>query len=338
MFTKPSERTLRISAASFLALLMVSAAYLLSGPNFLTSRSVSAETTDALLKAYASKDTDGDGLPDWEEALYGTDPNKAISNSFGIPDGQAAQEGKLTPNALATQLPSADQGTTTLTDADFGGTPAPAAGSITEQFSREFFQQFVAASNGQPMDAATQTALVQKLMSEFTQKSAAALSSQYTLVSIHTDPSVSVSAYAAQVEGVILANDVPSDANQPLDIMQSLMEKNDESARAKLKTLGDSYGSISQALLSVHVPPSLATQHLALIQGFDELHKATAMTAAYEKDPLGVMGAISMFQPSSQKIVGAFKSIATAILATGEPAAGAPGSMIVSIARSTETQ
>src|SRR3569833_2132398 len=111
---KISERTLRISTASGLALIMVSAAYLLSGPTFFTSHTANAESTDELLKAYANKDTAAAGLPDWQEALYGTDPNKAISNSFGIPDGEAAREGKLTPNTLATQLPDANQGTTTL--------------------------------------------------------------------------------------------------------------------------------------------------------------------------------------------------------------------------------
>lgn len=336
--SKLSERTLRISAASVLALVMVSAAYLLSGPNFLTSRAANAESTEALLQAYASKDTDGDGLPDWEEALYGTDPNKAVSNPFGIPDGQAAREGKLTPNALASQLPSADQGTTTapLTDADFGGTPAPAPGSITEQFSREFLQKYVQASNGQPMDQATQQQLVTNLLASFTQKAVASFNSSYSAVSIHTDSSVSVSAYSAQVESIILANDVSSGDNQPLTLMEALIEKNDASARTKLATLAGSYGKISQQLLAVHVPPSLASQHLALVQGFDELHKSTAASASFEKDPLGTMGAISVLQPASNLVVSAFKGIATVILSTGEPAAGLPGSMIVNIARSTE--
>jgi len=338
--TKPSERTLRITAASVLALVMVSAAYLLSGPNFLTNRTANAESSDQLLKAYASKDTDGDGLPDWEEALYGTDPNKAISNPFGIPDGEAAREGKLTPNALASQLPSGDQGTSTapLTDADFGGTPAPKPGSITDQFSKEFLQEYVQASNGQPMDQATQQQLVTSLLASFTQKAATSFSSTYSTISIHTDSSVSVSAYAAQVESVILSNDVPPGDNQPLTLMEALIEKNDASARAKLVALSGSYGKISQQLLALHVPPSLASQHLALVQGFDELHKATAASATFEQDPLGTMGAISVFQPASNMIVNAFKGIATVILSTGEPAAGTPGSMIVSIARSTETQ
>ena len=335
---KISERTLRISAATFIALLMVCAAYFLSGPSFLTDKTANAGTTDDLLKAYAAKDTDGDGLPDWQEALYGTDPNKADTDGDGINDGEAAREGKLTPNTLASQLPSDQQGTTTTQDLlnDVPGVD-PAPGSITEQFSQEFMQELMEASNGQPMTDDQQQALVSKLLGEYTQKAGALFKSSYSTVSLHTDPSVSVTAYAGSVEQVFLNNDVPADANQPLPLIQALIQNNDESARPKLKTLSDSYGAITTQLLALHVPPQLANEHLALIQGFDSLHKATSAFVSYEKDPLGVMGALSVYQPMSAQITDALKSIATAILATGEPQAGQPGAIIVNIARSTET-
>jgi hypothetical protein len=335
---KISERTLRISAASLLALLMVGASYLLSGPNFLSNRLANAESTDELLKAYASKDTDADGLPDWQETLYGTDPNKAVSTSFGIPDGQAVAEGKLNPNTLASQLPSAQEGTTTTEDllAEIPGVDA-APGSITEEFSHEFFQSYIKATGGQPLDADAQQQLVANLLSEFTQKARAKLVSNYTLVSVHTNTSISSDDYAQEVIDIMRAHDVTEDANQPVVLMDALIQKNDESARPKLQTLAASYAAISDDLRAAQVPPGLASQHLALIKGFDELHKATAIVADYEHDPLGVMGALAIFQPSSQDIMDAFKNIATVILSSGEPAPGTGAAVIVSIARSTET-
>jgi hypothetical protein len=50
------------------------------------------------------------------------------------------------------------------------------------------------------------------------------------------------------------------------------------------------------------------------------------------------MGALSAYQPSSNKVVDAFKSIAAVLIAQGEPASGTPGAVIVNIARSAETQ
>lgn len=336
-FMKISERTLRITAASVLALIMVSAAYLLSGPNFLTSRSANAESTEQLLQAYASKDTDGDGLPDWEEALYGTDPNKAISNSFGIPDGQAAREGKLTPNALASQLPSADQGTSTppLTDADFGGTPAPAAGSITEQFSREFFQEYVQASNGQPMDQATQQQLVTSLLGQFTQKAAASFASPYSNVNVHTSNIATLQTYSAGVEKAFIDNDIAGTNGDPLDLMAALIQSNDPAAKKKLLAIATAYQAIADDLKALSVPPSLSSNHVALVQSFETLSKATNTVAHYQDDPLGTMGAFSAFKTGTASMSQAITALATSVLANGEPQQTAPGYLIVQIARLT---
>src|SRR3989344_3578766 len=54
---------------------------------------VSAESTAELLKAYAAKDTDGDGLPDWQEALYGTDPTNPRSVQASMTDAEAVAKG-----------------------------------------------------------------------------------------------------------------------------------------------------------------------------------------------------------------------------------------------------
>lgn len=330
---KISERTLRITVASALALIMVSAAYLLSGPNFLTNRTANAESTEQLLKAYASKDTDGDGLPDWEEALYGTDPNKAISNSFGIPDGEAAREGKLTPNALASELPSADQGTTTLTDADFGGTPAPAPGSITEQFSREFLQEYVAASNGQPMDQATQDQLVQSLLGKFTQKAAATFASSYSAVSVHTSNIATAQSYSAGVEQAFMAHDIDGTEGSPLDLMATLIQNNDPAAKRKLLAIASAYQAMANDLKAQSVPPSLADNHVALVRSFESLARATNTIANYQSDPLGTMGAFAAFKTGTVSMSQAINNLATRILANGEPQQGQAGYLIVAIAR-----
>lgn len=332
---KISERTLRISAASFLALLMVGSAYLLSGPNFLTSRAANAESTEALLKAYSTKDTDGDGLPDWEEALYGTDPNKAISNPYGIPDGQAAQEGKLTPHSLATQLPSANQGTTTLTDADFGGVPSPAPGSITDQFSKEFLQEYMATSNGQPMDQAAQDALVQKLLGDIAAQSSQAFSSSYRPVDVHTNVETSALAYTSQLETALTSNDLPSDESDPVAVIDSLVEKNDNSARPKLLAISNAYSQMAQTMRSAKVPPSLSATQVSVVTSLDQLAATTKAISDYTNDPVGTLGALTTFNKSTKLFADSLSSLASVILQSGEPQAGEPGDLIVTLARTS---
>ncbi len=332
-----SPRTTRIIAASGLALSFIGVSYVISGPSiFSKTNSANAESTQALLAAYATKDTDGDGLPDWQEALYGTDPNKAISNSYGIPDGEAAQKGLLTPTALKDQLPT-DQATTTLTAEDLPG-PSAAPGSITDEFSKEFLQEYFQESNGQPMTADAQQTLMQNLLQNFSAKAAKSLVSSYTLVSVHTSTSVTTSSYAGQVESILMAHDVPAADSHPLPLMETLIEQNDESARPKLVAISSAYRSIATDLLGLSVPPALAAQHLALIQSFDSLAKSTSLVTKYEKDPLGTLGALSSFQDSSKSLADAINVLAMVILQGGEPAPGQPGSLLIAIARSAQTQ
>ena len=331
-----SERTLRISGASVLALTFIGIAYVLSGPNLLTNRTVSAESAEELLAAYAAKDTDGDTLPDWQEALYGTNPNTPDSDGDGMSDGEAFRQGLLTPSSLAAQLPENPTGEELLEEIP-GVDPAP--GSITEQFGQEFLQAYAAASNGAPLDEAGQQQLVSQLLAQFTQKASTQLTSRYTLVSVRTDPTLSAVIYAGSVEDVVFRTHAvaPGGEGDPLLLMQAFIEHNDKTAAPKLEALADSYAAIAAELLTVSAPPALADEHLALIRSFDELARATNRVVVYESDPLGVMGALSIYRPSSQAIVQAFEQIALAVLASGEPAADTPGALIVNTARSASS-
>ncbi len=329
-----STRNVRIGGASILAIVFVGFGYVLSGPSFLSSKVVSAASSDELLKAYALKDSDGDGLPDWQEAIYGTDPNKKDTDGDGMSDLDALTAGKLTPQTLSKELPKTS---TKLTSADLPGID-PAPGSITDEFSKELFQEYIAESKGQPMSAEAQQALVSKLMRSFSTRAGKLLESKYTLVSVHTGKNADVLTYAGTVERILRAHDVPAGNGEPLPLIEALVEKGDTTARPKLVLLADMYAAITKDLLATTVPPALASDHLLLIQSFDTLARSTRLVANYEKDPVGVLGALSLYQPYSKLAVTGFSNIAEVILASGDPESGTPGALIVKIARDAQTQ
>ncbi len=330
---KISERTLRISASSLLALLMVSASYLLSGPSFLTRSIANAGSTEELLKEYAEKDTDTDGLPDWQEALYNTDPNNPDSDGDGLTDGEAAKAGKLTPQTSASQLPTGDNGVALTPEQILAEIPGvdPAPGSITEQFGEEFLQKYMDASNGQPMDEATQDALTQRLLAEFSAKAAKQLGSTYALVSVRTNNAITTESYSASLENILTSNDVPD--LQPLDLMAARIVGNDSSAQQKLITVSNAYKDIAAQLRAMQVPARLAGNHVELVRSFDSLAKSTGIAADYEKDPLATMGALSIYTSSAATLSNSLTVLATTLLANGEPGEGQPGFIIVSLAR-----
>jgi hypothetical protein len=294
---------------------------------------VNAALTDDLLASYVVKDTDSDGLPDWQETLYGTDVNKADTDGDGISDGEAVKRGLLTPNALASQIPADPIGK----DEPLPGT-APTPGSMTDQFAKSFFQSYMEASGGQPMTADAQQTLITQLLTDFNARGARALASSYTTLSIRTNASASEDDYATAVVRAIQENSAPEGSDNPPVLMQALMEQKDESARTKLIAIGKADAAVAHELLTVPVPPALADEHLRMIRSLDTLSKATQLVANYDRDPVGAMSALALYAPTSQEFLKSIEDIATEMVRGGEPADGTSEALIVSLARALQAQ
>jgi len=323
-----SLRAISIFVALGVSTVFVLVAFFISGPGSL--REVSAEDTEELLKAYAAKDTDADGLPDWQEALYGTDPDDASSVQDGMNDGAAVAAGLVKPKFESEEIPEAVDSSTLP-----GSPPAPL--SLTEKFSRVFLESYMNASGGQPMAAADQQALVSFLLRDFSAKASEDLKSSYTLSSVRQSTSVSTDTYVASVEQVMLAYQSPDNAASPLALAQDYIEVGDESAKAKLDALARMYANKANALASVVAPVRFSAQHLQLLRSYDTLAKATNAVASYKEDPLLVLGALSLYQPAASEFMGALRVLSSAIMSEGEPVAGEPGAVILSIVRSSPT-
>lgn len=324
-----SPRNLRIAGASLIAVLMVAGGYALAGLRFPETKTVNAELTDELLASYVARDTDSDGLPDWQESLYGTDLNKADTDGDGISDGDAVRQGLLTPVSLSSQLP-AEEGPIDVNEIPVGD---PAPGSITDEFSKSFFEAYMRESGGQPMSAEAQDALVQRLLADYTARGNRVLSSTYTKVSVRSSVGMSAHEYYAAVESIIRRNDAPKDSTDPFALMEALMQGGDESARGKLTRLANSEAAMVKELAVMSVPTALVEEHLLMVRSLDTLAKSTRMIAQYEKDPIGTMSALSLYTPASRGFLDSMERMAVAILASGEPTAGTPEAFIVANGR-----
>lgn len=324
-----TPRTVRIAGALVIAVLLVGVSYVLSGPSFLSSQIVGAESTDELLTAYAAKDTDADGLPDWQESLYGTDPAKSDTDGDGIKDGEAAAQGLLSTQKLLT-----DTSQKPISVDDIPG-PLAKPGTLTDEFSKIFFERYMQNWNGEPLSDADQKALLTNLFGEFTARAQKLLNSNYTGVVVRKSADVTVLQYAGAVERVIQTNEVAEGAGSPIELANKFVEDNDRGALLKLKSLATAYRKISDGLIATQVPYELADTHLELIRAFDTLSRSTDVLSKYEEDPLAVLGALALLQPTSKAILASFAQISDEIRKSGTPAPGQPGSMILEFVRTS---
>lgn len=319
-----SPRTLSILAALFLSGSFIALGYYFSSP--LSPQFADASSTDELLKAYAEKDTDADGLPDWQESLYGTDPENKYSTGPGVLDADAVKNGTVKPRFASEDIPPKPVG-----DESFDR-EAPVPGSVTDEFAKAFFQDFI--ERGETgLDEGQNDALIASLMEDFQARVSAKLSSSYGPASVRISTTVSTTDYAARIEQALHAYEVPEDAGNPATLVDEYINKGDVRARSKLVALADAYAKTAVALATIDTPPALKEAHLSLTRSVELLAKATAAVADYEEDPLATVGALGMFIPAGEGVAGALRSISAAILLQGEPAPGAPGAYIVELAR-----
>lgn len=323
-------KVLRIGGALVIALLFMGTAYVLSGPSFLSARLVGAESTDELLKAYAQKDADNDGLPDWQEELYDTNPSNPDTDGDGVTDGQAATQGLLATQKILTS-PDAQ-------NASIESIPGttPLAGTMTEEFSRVFFESFMGTWNGQPLSQQEQDQLLTSLLARFSSEAEKKLSSSYTSSSVKGSIDVSVVSYAGEVERIIRANEVSEGGNEPVALAKAFIEDGDTSVKPKIAALARAYRGIADGLAATRVPLSLTDEHLMLMRSFDTLALATGAIANYDNDPLAVLGALKLLVPAASDSVTAFKGIAAEIVKSGTPSSGTPGVLILNIAASAQ--
>jgi hypothetical protein len=328
-----TKRTFSTPVALIIGALLIAGAYFI--PRLLATPRAEAGTTDDLLKAISTKDTDGDGLPDWEEALYGTNPNKSDTNGYGMTDSQAVAKGLIVPKAVTPAAPVAS-GSSTPADLKYvpGGAPAP--GSLTEQFAQNFFAQYLASHQGGKTlstdDMTTfVTTAIQQLQQSQSQQDAFVLSE----VKVSGSGAQAVHAYAVAAEAAFTANTVQLPKSELLYLSDAI-SKNDASAIGNIEKIAAAYTNTAKALAALTVPNELATRHLALANALAQMGIVTGEFAAVNRDPILTSVALASYTGDATAMRDAFVGMAAAIGSAGvvlKP--GDPGYGMVSITPET---
>lgn len=313
-----SIRTIRIIGASLAAVMLIGGAYLISGPNPFGNTAANAASTDELLKAYAAKDSDMDALPDWQEALYGTDPNNAHSVDVSLTDAQAVQKGLVKPKFSSAAVPGV--GSTTSSSIR-----AAAPDTLTDQFARSLFTQFVQQSNGTEPTPDEIAQFMQAAVADLTANHRIPDAYALTDVTISGTGAVSLRAYLTAAERVFAANSVPA-AQDPLGYLSDGMMNNDTTAFKKLSSISTAYAAIAKALIKVPVPKEAAYAHLELVNALMHMSEVAGDMAVLQTDPLRTTLGISLYPSTATGFARGFADLYKVLQAEGvQIGAGEPG-------------
>ncbi len=221
----------------------------------------------------AEKDANTNGIPDWEEALWGLDPaGDGVKNKSTI---DARRQALVADNTAANQ-PVAR---TSLDE--------------TQTFSRSVFAAISTLKESGTLNADS----IKNLANTVGQQIGVSkdIPPTHTLSEIKTVPATADSRekYFEAVEKVILAQeDVPLGDELPV-VEQAL---NDEDGRiyAKMTVFSKAYKELGSALFAITPPTDVATTHLAVVNGVLAMATVTSNLSQVIDNPL--VGAIGIGQ------------------------------------------
>ena len=268
-----------------------------------------ASTESALLKAIASKDSDGDGLSDWEEALYGTDPHMIDTSHLGMTDGEAVAHGLIVPLAIA-DVPTAS--TTATTFDKEGLPPAPAEDTLTAAFTKTFFALFLAAKQANGGGD-----LSESQMQDVSDRALQALSQIVTVPpDFKTEKDIKVSGtgpdalkdFAVRAEAVLLRRASNATKGEIL-YLQDVVQNNDATAIPYISSIASAYKASAVGLAVLTVPQELVGSDLALINAMMHTSEITADFARVNDDPLATVLALKQYPQAVLNLGNAFIEI-----------------------------
>ena len=228
----------------------------------------------SFLQAYedANRDSDNDGLKDWEEILWKTDPLKADTDGDGTPDNEEVREAAKIPEDAKTANEPALQ---TLTD------------RIAQRFAVEYLTT-QGATGGTP-DTFQKKSLSESLI-ESLAREALIFRDQFGPESVSADKNVSAKSYLNEL-GAFLDKNFAELKETEIGILDQALTSSDFEVLKKLDAYITAYKRAVEFLKKEKVSENYISLHLELMNILNNAAFAAGYMAITDKDPArGLMG------------------------------------------------
>ncbi len=328
----------RTLSATLFSIVLIAGVYLIAR-GVESPPTAQASTESALLQAIATKDSDGDGLTDWEEALYGTDPHIVDTLKLGTSDGDAVARGLIVPLAIA-DIPAV---ASSPASTDSNGLPAaPAEGTLTAAFTKTFFALFVAAKQ-----ASGGADLSEGEMQNISDEALASISTFMDVapdfksakdLTVSGSGAEALKDFATRAEWV-LSKRASNATKSELLYLKDVLENNGATAVSYISSIAKAYRESAIGLAVLSVPQELATDHLSLVNAMMRMSQISADFAKVNDDPLSTILALKQYPDAILALGNAFIRIGTVYRTVGiSLPSGTPGAAFVNLIQNVADQ
>lgn len=285
-----------VSVAILIVVIGVSLAYKYrTTPESISGNVSIISTEENLPKTFAEDDKDSDGLMDWEEILWRTDPNNPDTDGDGTSDGE---------EVLLSRNPTLAGPDDSLSSFRFPKTETSNTepSTATESFARILFSQLI-----QSEDNLSAEQLSQQLLYDVDSLPPRANYTVSNLKVVYDNTNTAAHAYGNAI-GAILVQNAPGTENEVV-ILERFVTGQKTVDRVDLEKIVISYNANRSALLKANVPSNIAQAHLDMILGFDSIAEDITSLLDIHNDPITVFPYLNRYSDDALLLTGGLGSI-----------------------------
>jgi len=236
-------------------------------------------------------DTDGDRLKDWQESLWGSDPNKKDSDGDGIEDGDEIEKGTDPIIKGPNDKLSETRGISEDTVATFGASVSSDPDNLSEAVSRDLFAKFMTLQTSGNLNDETQALLVKSVISDINPGS---IPPRYTIadVAITDTNAIALRAYGNQIASVLI------------DLHEAALANSGNKA-----TLA-AYTDATDTLKAIKAPSTLGLAHLQILNSFNATYQMLILLSDFQNDPIKSLVAMKSIQTNTTQTGDLLASVA----------------------------
>ncbi|GEM_PF-1533430 len=233
-----------------------------NAPLKIADKSNTASTTaeEQAVADVFDRDSDQDGLPDWQESLYGSDMHNPDTDGDGTLDGEEVrlQRDPTKANTAKAGQPANDK-LATIQDPHFATSSTDITG-----IKKEFFAKFLQGESQSVQQQAFRDLVKQKLDTK-----ALTPTNQLVDLNITSDNSATALRTYGNAFGVLINKYTAHKERTEAEILDVALKSKKQSDFNELQLPAIAYRNFAADLRALKTPSGLAKSHLLIINGYD---------------------------------------------------------------------
>lgn len=250
-----------------------------------------AQTLEEQQNAYNKRDTDGDGLKDWEEFIAGTDFESRDTDGDGATDYEESIRTDRDP--LNPQDPLFENSASSSTTTVPFYTEDPNL-TQTEVFARDIFATFVQLQQADGFGSNLQDTLVRQVSADVISRDNREAPYTKDTIRIIPEPTRNqIKTYKSQYD--VAASLLDPVTTNSLALLYDYANSNSATHHERIKGNLQAYQKYTQALENIAVPDTAADIHIELLNNLYFHNETLSRMTKIADDPLGAFLAASSY-------------------------------------------